>query len=538
MIAGADIRLSGQSLDPALMDALIELRIEDSLALPDAFLIRIADPELKNMDTNPLEVGAEIEISLGAPDGEMVKMMSGQVASVEPEFAPTGVVIAARGYDHSHVLNRSRQTRTFQNMTAADIARKVISGSELQAGTVDDAGGVHDFVQQNNETDWEFLWRLARRLDFEVLAEDRKLHFRKAGSSASSPIDIRWGENLLSFRPRVTGVQQVDEVVVRGWNPTAKDVIESTAKAGTLNAQIGVGRSGVSSALGGGTLTVADRPVMTADEADALSASVVAQLANSYVEADGHCKGDPKLRAGTQIRVDGVGSRFGGTYTLTSTTHVFRGNKGYQTHVRSSGRSARSLLDLATPAARRGWGNSVVIGVVTQNDDPDKLGRVRVRYPALGDGSEGWWARVATPAAGKDRGLLMMPVVGDEVVIGFEHDDVRKPYVIGSLWNSKDTPGDLVQTDGSFGLQSDKKVAITAKDQITITGSKDLTIKTDGKVVSTATGDVSVEGQKVTIKGQSSITIEAQADLTIKAASLSLKASGAVQVSGASIMLG
>ena len=88
---------------------------------------------------------------------------------------------------------------------------------------------------------------------------------------------------------------------------------------------------------------------------------------------------------------------------------------------------------------------------MTQNEDPDGLGRVRVKYPALGDDTEGWWARIAAPSAGKDRGLLMMPVVGDEVLVAFEHDDVHRPYVIGALWNGKDMPGDLVQSDGSFG---------------------------------------------------------------------------------------
>ena len=94
---------------------------------------------------------------------------------------------------------------------------------------------------------------------------------------------------------------------------------------------------------------------------------------------------------------------------------------------RSRGRSARSLVDLMTPKGKRGWGNSVVIGIVTNNNDPDKLGRVRVKYPALGDDTEGWWARIAAPRRGRRRGLLMMPQVGDEVVIGFEHDDVHQP---------------------------------------------------------------------------------------------------------------
>src|SRR5262249_42306933 len=150
-------------------------------------------------------------------------------------------------------------------------------------------------------------WRLARRIDFEVVVSGSQLHFRQAGSDDDA-VELMWGDTLQAFRPRVTGVQQVDEVVVRGWDPATKDVIESKAQAGDLGVEIGVSRSDVASSLGGGTVTIADRPVMSGDEADALAKSIVAQLANAYVEAEGTARGDPSLRAGGRIKVQGVGS--------------------------------------------------------------------------------------------------------------------------------------------------------------------------------------------------------------------------------------
>jgi uncharacterized protein involved in type VI secretion and phage assembly len=178
---------------------------------------------------------------------------------------------------------------------------------------------------------------------------------------------------------------------------------------------------------------------------------------------------------------------------------------------------------------------------VTQNEDPDKLGRVRVTYPELGPDNEGWWARVASPSAGKDRGLLMMPVVDEEVLIAFEHDDVRRPYVLGSLWNGKDTPGDLVQTDGSLALKSDKAVDVAAKEVIQLKGEKDYTLEAKGKVTQKADGDVVVEsGANVTVKGGGSVTIEGGSEITIKvgAAMISLSAAGVVQLSGTQVTLG
>lgn len=543
MISGSEIRVNGQKLDPTISDKLIEARVQSNLRLPDGCLLRFSDPGLENVDTLPLVIGSQIEVLLAAVDAtSLTSVFKGMVTSLEPEFGRSGTILAVRAYDGSHLLNQTKRTQMFQNMTAGDIARKVGHTAGVEEGTIDSAGPAHDFVQQNNETDWEFLWRLASRIDFEVLVIDHQLYFRKAGApSDAQSFTLHWGEELLSFSPRVTAVQQVDQVTVRAWDPSSKQAFESTEQVVEPASQIGISRAQAAGALKGGTMVVADRPVLSQDEADELAKSYAAYLGNAYLEAEGSCKGNPLIKAGTKVKIEGIGTRYGGTYVVSATTHVLRGTKGYQTQFSTSGRSARSLVDLMTPASHRGWGNSVVIGTVTNNDDPDGLGRVRVSYPALGEGTEGWWARIAVPAAGKDRGLLMMPVVGDEVLIGFEHDDVHRPYVLGALWNGQATPGDLVQKDGSFGLQSDQKISISAKDVITIKSEKDFSLQTTGKVSQNSQDSITVEGsQDVTIKAATTLTIEGDTALTLKcgSAQIDMSASGTIQVSGTQIMLG
>ena len=546
MISSVEVRVNGTALAPELAGKLIEVRVEDHLRLPDGFVVRISDPGLEHIDTNPLEVGAEVEILFAGIDAadRLVSLLKGQITSLEPEFAGGGVIISARGYDHSHALNRSKNNETYQNATAADIAQKVARRAGLQAGTIDnDPGGPQDFVQQHGESDWDFLNRLAGAIDFEVSVQDKKLNFKKAAAPNGTPPTLRWGEELHAFSPRVTGVQQVNEVVVRGWDPKTKQAIEATANQSALSSTIGIARSAVVNALGGGSHRVGHRPVTTANEAEALAKSLLAQLGNAYVEARGTCKGDPRLRAGGAIKIDGVGQRFGGTYTLSSTTHIYRSTKGYETQLAITGRSPRTLVDLMTPSSRQngktsGFAGSVAVGVVTQNEDPDGMGRVRVKYPTLDDQTEGWWARVASPAAGKDRGLLMMPIVGDEVLVAFEHGDLRRPYVIGSLWNGKDTPGDLVQKDGSFGLQADKDIAIKAKGTITITAEGDIGVQGKSALKQKVDGDSTLEARSVSVKATSSLTIESQASITIKAPQVSIEASGVAKISGSQVMLG
>jgi uncharacterized protein involved in type VI secretion and phage assembly len=148
----------------------------------------------------------------------------------------------------------------------------------------------------------------------------------------------------------------------------------------------------------------------------------------------------------------------------------------------------------ATQATDRIYG--VVIGVVTNNEDPDKLGRVKVQYPWLSDKVESNWARVVTPMAGNERGFFALPEVDDEVLIAFAHGDVRFPYVLGSLWNGKDKPP---------AEDKESVVLNAARKTITITADKDVVIESkNGSVTLKAkTGiEIAAPDGKVVVKGK------------------------------------
>lgn len=98
------------------------------------------------------------------------------------------------------------------------------------------------------------------------------------------------------------------------------------------------------------------------------------------------------------------------------------------------------ITEYAEPESQTYRVYGAVVGIVTDNKDPDNLGRVKVRFPWLHEDNESYWARLATPMAGNGRGHWFLPEVDDEVLTIFEHGDVRFPYIIGSLWNGVDKP--------------------------------------------------------------------------------------------------
>lgn len=167
----------------------------------------------------------------------------------------------------------------------------------------------------------------------------------------------------------------------------------------------------------------------------------------------------------------------------------------------------------------------ICIGVVTNNQDPDGLGRVKVRFPWLSDAVESNWARVLAPMAGKDRGIYFLPEVNDEVLLAFEQGDIRFPYVLGSLWNGKDKPpetnkdgkndrrtiksrsGHKIVLDDSDDKPSIEIVDKTEKNRIFIDSAKNaMEIKVEG--------DLSIEiGGDLKIKTKGKIDIDAKQDL-------------------------
>lgn len=154
----------------------------------------------------------------------------------------------------------------------------------------------------------------------------------------------------------------------------------------------------------------------------------------------------------------------------------------------------------------------VVIGLVTDLDDPEGLGRIRVEFPWLSDDNTSNWARVASALAGPSLGVFFQPEVGDEALVAFEMGDVRRPYILGYLWNGDNAPPSddpavrMIQTVSGHKLVFDDT---SGSEQITVedaSGNK-ITMNADGITIESA--------KDVTIKGQN-VTIEATARLTAK----------------------
>lgn len=175
----------------------------------------------------------------------------------------------------------------------------------------------------------------------------------------------------------------------------------------------------------------------------------------------------------------------------------------------------------------------VAVGIVTNNKDPENLGRVRLRFPWRSADDESYWARIAVPMAGPDRGTYFLPEVDDEVLVAFENGDIHHPYVVGALWNGSDSP----PTDNGDGNNDVRMIRSRSGHEIVLDDNE-----SKGKVAVTSNGghslvlddagggSITVEdkgGNTITLdSAEGSITLSGASKLSIQAPMLEFKADG------------
>jgi phage protein D len=533
------LKLDGQDASEDLARDLLEITVENSLHLPDVATVTLHDPRQHWVDEARLAPGKAIQVAAQIGSEEEI-IFDGEIVEMEPDFGPSTQSLIVRAFDRLHRLARGRHVRTFQNVTDGDLVQKIAQEVGLQAH-VGPTSRVHPYVFQANETNLAFLQGRAAALGYLLFVEGKTLHC-EAPTAGGQAIELEWGTRLSTFRPRLTTIDQITNVTARGWDPLQYQEIVGQARDCQGAPQLHQAQQGGEVAQQAFQLEasylVANRPIRTQAEADQLAQAEIDRHAGHFVEAEGTCGGNPALVAGASLRIRGVGERFSGTYFVTGATHTFAAREGYHTTFHISGLHPATLLSLLRPARESFGIGGLVIGLVTDNQDPKGLGRVKVKYPWLSADHTSDWVRLATPGGGAERGIQFLPEVNDEVLIGFELDDIHHPYVLGGLWNGQDAPPRKSDQAVQGGKVQQRIIRSRSGHQIILNdedsgGGITITDKQGNKIqIDSGENSLTVEVQgAVTVKARS-LKLEAQEEATLTAQNLTLEARGQVELKG------
>lgn len=457
------LKLGGANAPPELMKDVLQVCVEESLHLPAMFEIIVHNAYVPGSDRSEpwrneryFQIGDRVSIGFNSSTTEdrefreeikQQQLIEGEITALEVNFTSASEAhIVVRGYDVSHRLHRGRYNRSFLNNTDSDIVRKVAAEIGIQIGQVDNSGAPHDYVFQENQTNMEFLRERAARIGFELFVQNNKLYFRQPKSETS--VRLEWLADISSFSIRTTSAEQVSAVEVHSWDYSQKRLINETAKAEQVVTDTGNGRgSRTSTAFKGGKppkMIVVDQPVFKPKEAKTMAQALCNELGGEFVYADAKAEGNPKIRPGRVVELKGMGTRYSGKYYVTETRHIYS-QRVYRTDFSVRGLREGSLLSTLSPQVHLQPGQTLLVGIVTNNKDPKGWGRVKVKLPTLTEQDESNWARVVGLGASNNRGFYCLPEINDEVLVGFEHGDIHRPYIIGGVWNGKDKTVETVK---------------------------------------------------------------------------------------------
>lgn len=593
-VADVAVKINGTNLQLDVLAKLNDVRVDAALESPAQATLRFFDDDFTVLDDVTIaKIGLSVTIAFNRRAGAVQQVFAGEIVALATDQTPSGLhELVLTCYDKGHRMARSSRIATYQKQGYGDIVQTIAGRNGLSA-QVDETINTIKFDHLTQTTDdASFLTQLCRRSGAHWRVDGTKLILFAA--RVGQPVaTLQWPDDLNRFRTRYSATEFNDDVTVRGWDPASKTAISGLATAAPghhgssgLHSQ----QSAVSS-LGGAKRSTSRAVVVSQAEAEQVAKALRERSTTAEIVARGETFGDPRLVPGSFVDIDGVGKRLKGTYFITSVEHVYS-TQGFITRFTTGPSGSSTLLDLVgsgvggagAGATLTALSPGLMIGLVTNNKDPDGLHRVRVKFPAESDAEESAWARMASFASGKNQGASFMPAIDTEVVVMFEGGDRRRPIVLGSLWNGKDLPplgtdkflsgGKVVQwqvrTAGGQTLTFDETPGaesvsivlpdgntklILNKDKVELwSDSKNLEVKSGQASMLLANGkDVTLQGMNVTIKatqalkleglsveiaGKTSAKLEGSATVEIKGgASAKFSASGVAEVSGSLVKI-
>jgi phage baseplate assembly protein V len=417
------IELDGSVLDDTLAQAITSVRVDQRLDAPTICEVTFAIASSSEEEELPTS-GQDLRLAIA---GAYSPLFEGDVTAVEHVYEPSGArELRVRAYDRLHRLRKRQHQTIHTDATVADIAQTLASEAGLHLEAELDGPRFRHLIQ-HGRNDLELLLDLGQRCGLHATTRGDVVHLTTL-EGLGDEVDLTLGESLLEARFEVNGDPACRSVSATGWDPSRAEIHQASAESPRVGRDVDA-EVDPSEVGGTGELAFPDEATQDDEHAEALAQAELDVRVAREVAAWGIADGDVRLRPGTPVSISGVDDQIAGRYVVTTATHTIDPRHGYLTEFGT----------LPPPITRRARSAIVTPGTVTDLDDPDGSGRVRVELPTY-DGLESDWLNVVAPGAGASKGLVMLPSVGDQVLLLLAHDDPSQGVVVGGLYGTGGTP--------------------------------------------------------------------------------------------------
>jgi phage protein D len=362
------LRLDGRPLPTAMRASVTSVRYQDGLQGADRVELTLANDRLQWLDHPLLQADTGLELGIGYAPDPLETVFVGEITGVEPSFPSSGIpTVRIVAHDFLQRMTTGTKDRAFALSIPTvgkfplpdPLVADLVGATNLLIPVVDPAGAALSFLTllvayaidpidakrairiQQGESDFDFLTKVAKDngwemyIDHTVEPKGYVLRFQFLVQDYAASSVLRWGQSLIDFTPRISTVGQVAAVATRIWVSSIKTefviVLGWDYDRAAFDLQVYPGLGDIESLLGSkkARATVRIDAVGPATAPKSILSELLPRL-NNRLTGSGTTIGNPAIKAGRVIDLEGVGDEFGGLYRVTTATHTIDGG-GFKT---------------------------------------------------------------------------------------------------------------------------------------------------------------------------------------------------------------
>jgi Rhs element Vgr protein len=566
-VVSYEIKLGGQTIDPSMgvISVVIDRSINRVASAQIMFIDANTDDDdfpLSNQDiTKP---GTDIEILAGYGD-DTTSVFKGIIVKQQLKVTRRKSQLVIECKDKAIQMAMTKKSAYYTEIKDSDVFTQLIAGYGLVTD-IENTSVQHKELIQFNCTDWDFIVMRAEMNGQFVLTIDGKIKIMKPPVAGAPLITASYGNNIYELETDMDARTQLKEVKVSGWDSANQSLAEESSTEPSIVQDGNISGTDLAASIYDKTFKMCHSGRIAQDELKAWADAKLLKSRLAKVRGRVKIQGTKDANPGDVILLDGIGDRFNGNVIATAVRHeISIGNWLTDIQFGNSSKWYAEEMQVNEPpaAAMLPAVQGLQIAVVTAlENDPEGEFRIKVRIPVISTTDEGSWARLAATDAGNNRGMVIRPEIGDEVVVGFINNDPRHIVVLGALHSSKNNApieakddnnekGWITRSEMKLILNDDKKsilLSTPADNKIQISeddksilikdqngnklqmNSDGVTIESAKDIVLKATGDIKMEA--INIQGKASGSWKAEGS-----ASLEIKSSGSTSVKGSTVQI-
>lgn len=508
--------------------------------------------------------GTEVEIKVGYHD-ETSTIFKGIIVKQHLKINKKKTILTIECKDKAIKIASIKKSAYYEDMKDSEVWNQVINNSGLTAD-VANTSVQHKELVQYSCSDWDFLVARAEMNGMVVVNNDGTIKVMKPPAAGLPVITAGYGQNLFEFDADMDARTQHKQVIAKSWSAADQSTLEESSSEPSLLLNGDIDGSELAEGINGDDYQLFHSGRLMQDELKAWADAKLLKSRLAKIRGRVKIQGDGKVNPGDVIALAGVGDRFAGNVMATAVRHEIAKGSWYtdiQFGQSPEWYSVEMEIDEKPASSMTPSIQGLQIGIVTAlEDDPEGEFRIKVRIPVISNTEEGAWARLATPDAGNNRGIVIRPELGDEVIVGFINNDPRDAVVLGCLHSSKNVApveakddnhqkGWITRSEMKIILDDEKKsilIATPADNKILISeedksiliqdqnGNK-IQFNSDGilmesvkDIIMKATGDIKMEGINIESKASAAFKAQGSASAEISSSATTTVKGSVVQI--------